>query len=103
MVKRSGISLIELVAVVLLIGILAATIVPRLTHSAEEARQNANAHNMAQINSAVERYTVIVGTQPNTIDDIDHPDYLPGGIPENPVNGQPYTLDPVTKRADDGS
>ena len=103
MPKRNGISLIELVAVALLIGILAATIVPRLTWSAVDAREHTNAYNIAEINRAVERYTIIVGVQPDTIDDLDTPDYLPGGIPENPVNGQPYTLDPVTKRADDGS
>ena len=93
----------ELVAVALLIGILAATIVPRLTWSAADARQNTNAHNIAEINRAVERYTAVVGEQPDTIDDLDHPDYLPGGIPNNPVNGMPYTLDPLTKRAHDGS
>ena len=100
---RRAFSLLEVIAVALILGILAVYVIPRLLITAADARDETNDYNKLQINGAVERYTTINGSLPDTIDDIDHPDYLPGGIPNNPVNGQPYTLDPITKRADDGS
>ena len=101
--SRRAFSLLEVMAVALILGILAVYVIPRLLITASDARGETNEYNKLQINGAVERYTVITGDLPDSIDDIDHPDYLPGGIPNNPVNEQPYTLDPVTRRADDGS
>ena len=100
---RRGVTIIELVAVALILGILSVYIAPRILTTSSDAKSRVNEHNKNQINSAVERYTLNEGNQPTTIDDLDHPNYLPDGIPSNPVNGVPYTLDPGTNRADDGS
>ena len=56
--KRSGFSLMELLAVVTILGIIAAIIVPRVTVSSDSAKQKVNAHNKATINAAVERWYV---------------------------------------------
>ena len=100
--RMRGFSLIEMLAAVLIISILAVYILPRISASTGEAKNSVNAFNKATINSAVERYASINGKLPDTIDDLDSPDYFPDGIPDNPVNGQPYSLDPDTKRVQEG-
>ena len=91
----------ELLAVVTILGIIAAIIVPRVTVSSDTAKQNVHAHNKATINSAVERYYINEGSWPaNDLSDIGADvDYFPEGIPGNPVDpATPYSLDPVTHR-----
>jgi prepilin-type N-terminal cleavage/methylation domain-containing protein len=100
---RSAYTLLELLAVAVILAIISVYIIPRMTASSGTAKTNVNERNKAAINSAVERYTALYGEQPATIDELDTPDIFPDGIPVNPVNGLPYSLDPVTKRVDDGS
>ena len=54
--RRKGFSLMELLAVVTILGIIAAIIVPRVTVSSDTAKQKVDAHNQATINAAVERW-----------------------------------------------
>ena len=51
-----GFSLLELLAVVTILGIIAVVVIPRITVSAGTAKANANTQNIAEINSAVERW-----------------------------------------------
>jgi general secretion pathway protein G len=98
--KRSGFSLMELLAVVTILGIIAAIIVPRVTVSSDTAKQKVDAHNKATINAAVERFYIETGSWPaNDLSDIGaDTDYFPDGIPTNPVNGSSYALDATTHR-----
>jgi general secretion pathway protein G len=98
--KRSGFSLIELLAVVTILGIIAAIIVPRVSVSSDTAKTQVNAHNKATINSAVERYYIDKGTWPsdNLTDIGTDPDYFPDGLPNNPVDNSAYTLDSTSHR-----
>jgi general secretion pathway protein G len=98
--KRAAFSLMELLAVVTILGIIAAIIVPRVTVSSDTAKQKVNAHNNATINSAVERWYIEKGTWPaNNLSDIGaDPNYFPDGIPTNPMNGSAYALDATTHR-----
>jgi general secretion pathway protein G len=98
--KRTGFSLMELLAVVTILGIIAAIIVPRVTVSSDTAKQKVNAHNKATINAAVERYYIETGAWPaNDLSDIGaDTDYFPDGVPTNPINGNPYTLNATTHR-----
>jgi len=98
--KRTGFSLMELLAVVTILGIIAAIIVPRVTVSSDTAKAKVNAHNKATINAAVERYYIETGTWPaadmtpmstNTA-------YFPDGVPVNPTDGSAYTLNATTHR-----
>jgi general secretion pathway protein G len=97
---RFGFSLMELLAVVTILGIIAAIIVPRVTISSDTAKQKVNSHNKATINAAVERWYIEKGAWPvaNMSDIGADTNYFPDGIPTNPTNGAPYTLNATTHR-----
>jgi prepilin-type N-terminal cleavage/methylation domain-containing protein len=98
--KRAAFSLMELLAVVTILGIIAAIIVPRVTVSSDTAKQKVNSHNKATINAAVERWYIEKGSWPaNNLSDIGaDANYFPDGIPTNPTNGAAYTLNATTHR-----
>jgi prepilin-type N-terminal cleavage/methylation domain-containing protein len=98
--KRFGFSLMELLAVVTILGIIAAIIVPRVTVSSDTAKQKVNSHNKATINAAVERWYVEKGSWPaNDLTDIGaDATYFPDGIPTNPITGSAYSLNATTHR-----
>lgn len=98
--KKSGFSLLELLAVVTILGIIAAIIVPRVTVSSDNAKQKVRDHHKATINAAVERYYVNEGSWPaDNLNDIGvDPNYFPDGIPVDPVSGSAYTLNSTTHR-----
>lgn len=103
--KPSGFSLLELLAVVTILGIIAAMIVPRVSTSTNIAKQNVHAQNKAEINAAVERFYIDTGGWPATnLSDmipVATYDYFPNGLPANPVNpATPYTIDGTTHRVD---
>lgn len=91
--SRRGFSLMELLAVVTILGIIAAIIVPRVAASSEAAKQKTCIYNCGHIHSAVERYRDATGVWPSAdLHELDILDYFPDGIPVCPVSGQPYTL-----------
>ena len=98
--KKSGFSLLELLAVVTILGIIAAIIVPRVTVSSDNAKAKVAAHHKATINAAVERYYVNEGSWPaDNLSDIGvDVDYFPDGIPSNPVDASAYSLNSTTHR-----
>src|SRR5256714_436874 len=98
--KRTAFSLMELLAVVTILGIIAAIIVPRVAVSSDTAKTKVNSHNKATINSAVERWYVEKAAWPaNNLSDIGaDTNYFPDGIPTNPTDGSAYTLNAVTHR-----
>src|SRR5829696_1129916 len=62
--QRRGFSLLELLAVVTILGIIAVVVVPRISVSSTTAKQKADAQNKSEINSAVERWYFEKGTWP---------------------------------------
>jgi general secretion pathway protein G len=96
--KRTGFSLMELLAVVTILGIIAAIIVPRVAVSSDTAKQKVAAHDKATINSAVERWYVEKGSWPaNNLSDIGaDTNYFPDGVPVNPIDGSAFTLNATT-------
>src|SRR3954471_8075505 len=97
---RFGFSLMELLAVVTILGIIAAIIVPRVAVSSDTAKTKVNAHNKATINAAVERWYIEKGVWPvAAMTDIGADvNYFPDGIPTNPTNNTAYTLNATTHR-----
>lgn len=98
--KASGFSLLELLAVVTILGIIAAIIIPRVTISSDTAKQRVRDHHKATINAAVERFYIDNSTWPAPdLSDIGaDPNYFPEGIPTNPVDGTSYSLNTTTHR-----
>jgi prepilin-type N-terminal cleavage/methylation domain-containing protein len=96
-----GFSLLELLAVVTILGIIAVVVIPRITVSAGTAKANANTQNIAEINSAVERWYFEKGSWPaDDLSDISKDlNYFPEGLPKNPVTGGNYSLNSTTHRA----
>src|SRR2546423_1776744 len=92
--KRAGFSLMELLAVVTILGIIAAIIVPRVAVSSDPAKTKVTSHNKATINAAVERWYIEKGAWPaNNLSNIGADvNYFPDGIPTNPTNGTAYTM-----------
>ena len=90
----AGFSLVELLIVVVILGILAAAVIPRFTLSAAEAKANTCAQNKGHINVAVERWNASKGSWPAAdLSDIStDTDYFPEGIPMCPVDGSAYAL-----------
>jgi len=98
--SRRGFSLLELLAVVTILGIIAVVVIPRISVSSATAKTNANIQNRAEINSAVERWYFNTGTWPaNDLSDIGaDTNYFPAGMPTNPVDGSAYSLNAATHR-----
>jgi general secretion pathway protein G len=96
--KRSGFSLLELLAVVTILGIIALVVVPRITASSSTAKENSCFQNKAEINSAVERYYFTNGSLPTDISALNTATYFPDGLPTCPVSSTAYALAAGTKR-----
>ena len=97
---HGGFSLLELLIVVVILGVLAAIIVPRFVVSADEAKKSACAENVANLNALIEKWHFEKGTWPavNLSDMEADPAYLPAGIPRCPITGGKYTLDAANRR-----
>ncbi len=100
MKRVSGFSFLELLAVVTIIGIVAAVILPRITDSSSVGKEKACYHNRAEINTLVEQYRMKTGNWPaNNLSDIGADvNYFPQGIEVCPISGEAYRLDATNHR-----
>ena len=100
--NKNGVTLVELLIVVLILGALAAIAIPRLTQSADTAKKNACATNLDIINSQIELYAADNdGTYPATLIDITNSTtYFPDGPPQCPVTDANYPDALVNDRVD---
>jgi prepilin-type N-terminal cleavage/methylation domain-containing protein len=98
--KRKGFSLLELLAVVTILGVIAAIIIARFTTTTTTAKNKLNVHNKAVINAMVERYYMESNAWPAAaLTELDDPNYFPDGIPVSPFdNTTQYTIDNTTHR-----
>ena len=63
--NRKGFSLLELLAVVTILGIIAAVVISRFSTTSYTAKKKLNAHNKAVVNATVERYYMDTGNWPS--------------------------------------
>ena len=84
--RKKGITLIELLLVVIILGALAALAIPRISTSATTAKQNTCATNIDIINSQMEIYFAEHGSYPAIDDLFADANYFPDGVPECPVS-----------------
>jgi len=99
---NNGVTLIELLIVVLILGALAAIAVPRLTQSADTAKKNSCATNIDIINSQIEMYAADHdGTYPTDLTVITNSTtYFPDGAPQCPVIDANYPDILINNRVD---
>jgi prepilin-type N-terminal cleavage/methylation domain-containing protein len=97
---RKGFSLLELLAVVTILGVIAAIIIARFTTTTTTAKNKLNVHNKAVINAMVERYYMENNAWPaTTLAELAGPNYFPDGVPVSPYDGSTqYTIDGTTHR-----
>ncbi len=93
-----GFSLLELLAVITIMGIIVSIVMTRISTSTDTAKIKLCHDSQSAINSGVERYLFDNGVLPNDLDDMDILNYFPDGIPRNcPVDNSLYTLDATSK------
>ena len=107
--KEKGFSLIELLIVMVIMGLLAALVGPRMFGKVGKSKQNAARSQMALFETALDTYRLDVGKYPSTEQGLqalrtkpsdeekwDGP-YLPKSVPKDPW-GHPY----IHRRTDNG-
>jgi len=98
--KRKGLTLVELMIVVLILGALAAIAVPRLVENVTTAKEKACLTNIDTINSQLELYhgNSPQGNYPASLDIVTgDTQYFPDGPPECPSGGT-YNYNSTTGR-----
>ena len=97
---KSGLSLLEMMFVVVLVAIVASIIMVRISDSTDAAKCKACRHNRAELNAAVERFGLETGSYPTSLGDLAVPAYFPGGVPVCPASGAVYSMNSTTHRID---
>jgi len=97
--RHGGFSLLELLAVITLLGVIAVVVIPRIQFSATAAKTNVHLQNVAELNSAIERYYLDTDTFPSA-DMHEISNAFPGGLPKDPRTDPPsdYTMDVANHR-----
>ena len=99
--KKAGVTLIELLIVVLILAALAAIAIPRISQSAQNAKLNACSTNVDVINSSIEMYNADNSAYPATLDVVTgNTAYFPDGPPICPITGAVYENVLVNNRID---
>ncbi|MEM9700963.1 MAG: prepilin-type N-terminal cleavage/methylation domain-containing protein [Planctomycetota bacterium] len=73
---RAGFSLLELIAVVTILGIIAAVVIPRITSSSTTAAMKADQQTAAELRSAIERHYFDAGAFPADYNELVTDNYL---------------------------
>ena len=101
--NQSGFTLVELLIVVIILGILAAVVIPQFNTAAAESKESALASNLATIRQAIELYkvqhndafpgsTMVVqlttGTKADGTSGTKYGPYIRNKFPANPISGK---------------
>ncbi|MFH1776088.1 MAG: prepilin-type N-terminal cleavage/methylation domain-containing protein [Candidatus Omnitrophota bacterium] len=98
--NRKGFTLIEVLFVVIIIAVLAAIALGRITTTTATAKANACKANQSIMNTQIEQYRLDTGSWPSGISDVTgSTTYFPDGAPTCPESGT-YSMDAVTYRTD---
>lgn len=98
--RRRGISLLELLAVITLMGIIAMIAVPRLARSGDKTKANSCFTTKGTIEVQAELWSRNKGVAPaaDLSDVMANPSYFPDGAVTCPVDGSAYELNTTTLR-----
>jgi prepilin-type N-terminal cleavage/methylation domain-containing protein len=91
MQPKRGLTLIELLLVVLILGVLAAIAVPRFLQMTNDAEENTCETNCDTISMQIELYQIETGSYPANLTDVtEDPNRFPDGPPVCPKGGSYY-------------
>ena len=89
--KRRGVTLIELLIVVLILAALSAIAIPRISQSATNAKKNACWTNIDMVNSSIEMYNADNGSYPANLQTVTQDlNYFPDGEPTCAITAGTY-------------
>jgi type II secretion system protein G len=98
MQNRKGLTLIELLIVVIILGALAAIAIPRISNSSYNAQKNACSTNVNTLNTSLEAYNNDKGAYPTTLTQMtSDANYFPDGAPVCPF-GWAYVYSTTNNR-----
>jgi general secretion pathway protein G len=95
--NRQAFSLLELLAVIVIIALIAAMVATRVVSTIDDSKTNINTYNIATLQAAAERYYTVEGSWPSA--DLNElvPDYVPVAIPVQPTApAKSYVIDGTT-------
>ncbi len=92
---RPGFSLLEMLAAITIIGIIAVIVIPRLSTQGWTAKAKVCDQYVGDINAAIERYYFDNGVYPTTLTDLQG-NYYPDVIPVCPATGAAYSMNPAS-------
>ena len=99
--NKKGVTLIELLIVVLILAALSAIAIPRISQSATNAKQKACHTNLDVINSSIELFNADTGGYPADLTVVSGDiSYFPDGVPVCPVTAAAYPDTLVNNRVD---
>ena len=99
--QKPGVTLIELLIVVIILAMLSAIAIPRMLYSAANAKTQSCLSNIYVINSAIEQYYSATGAYPANLTDVtQNTTYFPDGEPICPVTQNPYSYAAAQNRVD---
>lgn len=96
--QRAAFSLLELLAVVIILGVIASVVIGRIHMTGVASKEYGCLRNKAEINAAIERYYFENGAWPSDISVIAASATFPEGLPLCPVSNAAYSLDDTTHR-----
>ena len=97
---KRGFALIEILFVVIVLAVLAAIAIGRITTNTATAKANACKLNQAVMNNMIEQYNLDNGSWPSALTDVTgDASYFPDGAPVCPSGGG-YSMDATTHRTD---
>jgi prepilin-type N-terminal cleavage/methylation domain-containing protein len=92
--NRKGLTLIELLIVVIILGALAAIAIPRISENSATAKQRACQTNIATMNTQIELYYSTNEVWPDALTDVtENTDYFPDGAPKCPTTNSSDVYD----------
>lgn len=100
--NKHGFTLLEMLAVVTILGIIAAVVVPRFTSFSDTSKTNVAQHHIAQMNAIVERHYIDASAWPANLAELVTDGYL-DSVPTHPDTTQTYTLNTTTNRVEEAA